>query len=91
MKVYLLQYHDGYDGLQVQSVSGTPEAAQNSFLENAEAWGGVTPKVATQYFSVEIWDTETGCYVDDLKIELRGDLKDERHTMMRIGLSFSRK
>ncbi|AIM51358.1 hypothetical protein HQ81_0006 [Dickeya phage phiDP23.1] len=60
MKVYLLQYHDGYDDLQVQSVSGTPEA-----------WG-FTPKVATQYFSIEIWDTETDCYVDDLKIELKG-------------------
>ncbi|QHB41534.1 hypothetical protein [Dickeya phage Ds5CZ] len=61
MKVYLLQYHDGYDGLQVQSVSGTPEAAQNSFLENAEAWGGgVTPKVATRYFSVEIRDARDG-------------------------------
>lgn len=71
MKVYLLQYHDGCDGLQVQSVSGTPEAAQNSFLEKAEAWG-FTPKVANQHFSIEIWDTETGCYVDDLKIELKG-------------------
>ncbi|AYN55409.1 hypothetical protein [Dickeya phage Coodle] len=72
MKVYLLQYHDGYDGLQVQSVSGTPEAAQNSFLENAEAWGGLPQKWRLGISVLRSGTPETGCYVDDLKIELKG-------------------
>lgn len=69
MKVYLVQYHDEDGGLQLQAVCDSPEAAQSAAHEKSANWGRY---VGIQDFSIEIWDTETGCYVGDLKIEPKG-------------------
>lgn len=68
MRLYLLQYHDEHGGLDLQSIRETPEAAQKDFPEHAKK-RGVGVKEATRYFSIEIWDTDTG-YVEDLQIKL---------------------
>lgn len=66
MRAYLVHYHDENGDLQLQAVCGSPEAAQTTVHEKAASWGWA---VGVKDFSIEIWDTETGCYVDDLQIE----------------------
>lgn len=69
MKIFLLMYHNNHEGLDVQAVLTSPEAAQEKFPIHAKKWG-MGLKEATQYFSIEVWDTNTGEYLEDIPLVL---------------------
>lgn len=67
MMVYLVQYHDEHGGLQTQSVHIDAEAARDSVPVHMSKWGLLSDAL----FSIEAWDTKTGCYIGDVNIILK--------------------